>query len=1183
MALRINSDISLTGDLSITGSYGLAASDIPSLDASKITSGTLGTARIPSLAASKITSGTFADARIASAANWNAAYNWGNHASAGYLTSVPSSFTSTNVTVSGYIKGNGQQLVLNAGESHSYATGQTAEYIYLNAEQGLQINSETGNWSGGWAARKTAYLRGDQLTLDGETLTKTNIQNFKTAYGWGNHASAGYSTATGVENNADVTDATNVAAAGALMAGDNLSTIGDAAEARSNLGLGSAATQDKSYFASASHTQAFSTITSTPTTLAGYGITDAFDGAYSSLTGKPTLGTLAALNSVNASTITDNSVGAAELNVSGNGTSGQFLRSDGDGTFTWATPSISSIDWTEISGDQSNINISGFTNDSGYVTSSGVTSVSGTGTKNGLTITGTVTSTGNLTLGGTLAINNADWSGTDLSIANGGTGASSASAARTNLGLGSAATAATSDFATAAQGDLADSALQSVPATFSATSITLGSGVTLTESTDRADLLYINSSTSSWGGLQIGNTSNEFIFSLMGDGSTGGIYDDQNADWIIQWTENGGSRLYNNGGQKLTTTSTGITITGEIVTTGGNSTNWNTAYGWGNHASVGYITQETLDQGGYLTAHPSISAATSVDNSGRTYIQDITLDSNGHVTAITSATETVTNSDTNYYLNGITKSGNTLTFSVSGATNQTYEFGSNAFNSTTIPTNNNELTNGAGYITSYTETDTLDSVADRGATTNQAITTGGITATYGYFGSTSTSPQVRIYTENATASIADTFTDTTTDKSYIYFNAGTNSNDPGFIMHETSEDTSPDERNEGVLHLVPSDDNSTGDYVSIHGTNDADCIKIHTSGLIETASGYQLVLKSGNASAKVDDTLHVTGRLYVDTLDANTTSTSALVEGSSGEIEKRTLGSNAFNSTTIPTNNNQLTNGAGYITGLAWSDLSGDQAEIAVSGFNNDAGFTTNTGTVTSVGITTSAGLDGSGTITSTGTVNISLDLSELTDMTAAVDTAVDEIILLDNGAERRKRFSEIFGSNAYNSTTIPTNNNQLTNGAGYITGLGWTDLTGEQSEVPVSGFNNDAGYITGHPSITAASSVNNSGRTYIQDITLDSNGHVTGITSATETVVNTNTTYSAGTGLDLSGTTFSVEADLRDGITHIGKDTSNYIAFDSTNGRIDFYAGGEFVARMESDGDLHIKGDVIAFSSIFG
>jgi len=80
----------------------------------------------------------------------------------------------------------------------------------------------------------------------------------------------------------------------------------------------------------------------------------------------------------------------------------------------------------------------------------------------------------------------------------------------------------------------------------------------------------------------------------------------------------------------------------------------------------------------------------------------------------------------------------------------------------------------------------------------------------------------------------------------------------------------------------------------------------------------------------------------------------------------------------------------------------------------------------------------------------------------------------------------------------------------------------------------------------------------------------------------NTNTTYSAGSGLDLSSTTFSVEADLRDGITHVGVSANNYITFDNTNNHIDFYAGGSHVARLESDGDLHIKGDVIAFSSLF-
>ena len=131
--------------------------------------------------------------------NWDSAYGWGDHASAGYqaggnyLLDSTDTFTGS-LSIDGDLRGIGQQLILNAGESYSVATAQTNEYVYVNAEQGLEVNSDTGNWSGGWAARKTALLRGDLLRIDGEDLTKTNIQNFKTAYGWGDHASGGYLT-----------------------------------------------------------------------------------------------------------------------------------------------------------------------------------------------------------------------------------------------------------------------------------------------------------------------------------------------------------------------------------------------------------------------------------------------------------------------------------------------------------------------------------------------------------------------------------------------------------------------------------------------------------------------------------------------------------------------------------------------------------------------------------------------------------------------------------------------------------------------------------------------------------------------------------------------------------------------------------------------------------------------------
>ncbi len=139
------------------------------------------------------------------------------------------------------------------------------------------------------------------------------------------------------------------------------------------------------------------------------------------------------------------------------------------------------------------------------------------------------------------------------------------------------------------------------------------------------------------------------------------------------------------------------------------------------------------------------------------------------------------------------------------------------------------------------------------------------------------------------------------------------------------------------------------------------------------------------------------------------------------------------------------------------------------SQWTNDAGYTTCTGT--GVGnitcISTSAGLDGSG---SSGTVNVSLDLSELTDMTAAVVPTTDEVILLDNGAERRKLFSEIFGSNAYTSTTIPTNNSQISNGCGYTTCTGtvvagdissFTSCTGTTTPSNTQTFTNKSGNIS--------------------------------------------------------------------------------------------------------------------------
>ena len=329
---------------------------------------------------------------------------------AGYITAVPSSFTTTNITATGYIKGGGQQLVLSAGEAQNYATGQTAEYIYMNAEQGIEINSDTGNWAGGWAARKTAYLRGDQLTLDGETLTKTNIQNFKTAYGWGNHASAGYLTSIPSTYATDAEVGTAVGVVDARINDEVIPYI-DVVAADASKGAVAHGWGDHS---------AAGYLTSLPA--------HNHDGSYDPI----------------------GSADAVALQVN--------TRIDQE-----VIPSIPT-------------NNNQLLNGAGYITA--------------------------------------------------------------------------------------------VPSSFSTNSITIGNGVTLSESTDRADLLMIKSSTSTWAGLQVSNTSNEFIFSLMGDGNVGGIYDDQNGDWIIYWSENAGVELKHNTNTKLNTTSTGVSITGALVASG---------------------------------------------------------------------------------------------------------------------------------------------------------------------------------------------------------------------------------------------------------------------------------------------------------------------------------------------------------------------------------------------------------------------------------------------------------------------------------------------------------------------------------------------------------------------------------------------------------------------------------------
>ena len=63
-----------------------------------------------------------------------------------------------------------------------------------------------------------------------------------------------------------------------------------------------------------------------------------------------------------------------------------------------------------------------------------------------------------------------------------------------------------------------------------------------------------------------------------------GIRDEANATEMVTFKSGG------NVGIGTTSPSTALDVNGVITATGGNSGNWNTAYGWGDHASAGYLT-----------------------------------------------------------------------------------------------------------------------------------------------------------------------------------------------------------------------------------------------------------------------------------------------------------------------------------------------------------------------------------------------------------------------------------------------------------------------------------------------------------------------------------------------------------------------------------------------------------------
>ena len=895
--------------------------------------------------------------------NWDTAYGWGDHSTVGYLTGYTDNNdidyisgatfnTSTGVvtgtgtgnagftvdidgrylldttdtftgslTINGDIRGNGQQLILNAGESSAYATGQTNEYVYINAEQGLEVNSETNNWTvNGWSDRKTALLRGDLLRIDGENLTKTNIQNFKTAYGWGDHSTVGY--LTGYTDNNDI-----------------------------------------DYISGATFNTGTGVITGTGTGNAGFTVD--IDGRFLPLTGGSLSGNL-------------NMTGSNPMirfipTGTNDGAGIRFNYTNNDGVMEFWT----SDDYSEP-----------------FVWRAYDIGLEGTGTYQ-------------------------EWmklyqkklyiDGEELS--------------KTNI----------QNFKTAyGWGDHSQAGYSEVD--YYTTGSTFNSGT---------------------GTLEF--TRND-----------GGTYSVSLSAALTDVTVTGGT--YNSGNQTLTLTKSNgntVDVSGFAVDTDVNWYTTSATFNTGNGVITGthHGGTWTVDiDGRYLTEHPNITAASSSNNTGRTYIQDILLDGNGHVTGLTTATETVVNTDTNDidYINSATFNTGTGVITGTGVGNAGF----------TVDIDGRYLQLGGGTMSG--------AINMNGSGINMVN------------GSISNVNHITIADPGPTEGIE-----------WLGGN--------GFRIVESPNDLTTNSG--GNLQFVKS---STR------------ILTLGSNGQSEFTD--KLTLTSSTSGSTIFDIQGTSGQLFSITDDltgdlfavSDSSGVPILNVNANGAVTLDPLGS-------LYVGNNKVINGSGNIEFDGPVTTTNQGRGIYWTGYDKE-GTTDSSDTAHILHTTNSGGLSGS-----------VIEIKSHNDATDGVNFVVNgnsavringNIVVHAGNYTSYQQHPTITAATSSDNTGRTYIQDILLDGNGHVTGVTTATETvtdsGNDNDIDyISGatFDDTTGVITGtgtgnagftvdidgryltsesytaHDNITAASSSDNTGRTYIQDILLDGNGHVTGLTTATETV----------------------------------------------------------------------------------
>ena len=350
------------------------------------------------------------------------------------------------------------------------------------------------------------------------------------------------------------------------------------------------------------------------------------------------------------------------------------------------------------------------------------------------------------------------------------------------------------------------------------------------------------------------------------------------------------------------------------------------------------------------------------------------------------------------------------------------------------------------------------------------------------------------------------FNEHSSGRHYIHFKTASSTNQVDWriqtnsantIIHSWSNTNALFRTNLETTGTVTATGGNSGNWNTAYGWGNHASAGYLTS---ETFGSSDVVLSLSGNDVTAGDSITLAGGLSYNSstntlsqTDNNTTYTvgdGGLTQKNFTTTLKTKLDGIAAGATNV-TNNNQLTNGSGYITGISFANVSSKPAFSVNSMLSSRS-----TTAIDTVGDSNGVTFNylSSSTTNKPGGNDASL-------MTMSYSN-IWQTQLAQDWRNKGRMYLRGQNNGTWSSwiRVHSTDDFSTTDVANGVTAHGW-------------GNHASAGYLTTHPSISSASSVNNSGRTYIQDITVDSNGHVTAINSATETVVNTDTTYSVGDG----------------------------------------------------------------------